>query len=147
MTIDSWMAVLEARVAEVTGLKKTFGYKSLPATFDGFPCAVILFKRGSFDYSVGGPALTTYEVQIVVFTSAQILGEAHSVAAGFIEPMRNKIAANMKLSGTVSLIGPSTEAPSFEGPGQIAYADKLHTGVSFNYRVEVNETGSYTPAA
>ncbi len=144
---DTWMPVLKTKVAAVSGLEAVFGYNEIPPKLDGFPCAVILFKRGDWDYSTGGPCKGWYDVQIIVFTAPQILAEAHSVAAGFIKPMRNAIAGAIKLDGNVLQIMPSPDAPTFQGPGQIDWAGMPHVGVAFNYRVDVNETGLYTPAA
>lgn len=145
--IDAWMPTLKAKLVEITTLQAVYAYNELPATLMDMPCAVITTGPGDFRYGLGEPALGEHEVQIAIYTSAQILPEAHNVAAGFIGPVRNKLAANIKLGGTVVKILPSPDAPTYEGPGQILYADKTHIGVAFHYRVYENETGAYTVSA
>lgn len=145
--IDAWMPTLKAKLAEISGLQAVYPYNELPASLMNMPCAVITTGSGDFSYGLGEPALGEHEVQITIYTSAQILPEAHNVAAGFIGPVRNKLAANIKLGGTVVKILPSPDRPTYEGPGQIPYADKTHIGVAFHYRVYENETGAYTVSA
>jgi hypothetical protein len=143
MPIATWMPKLKTKLAEVSGLIQVHQYDELPATLLVFPCAIITLKLGSYSYGTGGPLLADHEIQITVYTSAQILPEAHNVAAGFIEPVRNKLAANMKLDGTVKAISPTSEGPTYQGPGQITYGDKAHVGVAFHYRIFEDETGTY----
>ncbi len=143
MPLATWMGVLKTKLAEISGIKEVRKYDELPGALLVFPIALITLKAGSYSYGTGGPELAGYEIQITIYTSAQILPEAHNVAAGFIEPVRNKLAANMKLDGTVAAIKPTSEGPTFQGPGQITYADKPHVGVTFHYVVLEDETGSY----
>ncbi len=142
--IDDWMPTLKAKLAEITGMQAVYAYNELPASLMNMPCTVITTRSGNFRYGLGEPALGEHDIQITVYTSAQILPEAHNVATGFIELVRNKLAANMKLGATVTKILPTPDGPTYEGPGQILYADKAHVGVAFHYRVYENETNAYT---
>jgi len=148
MTSDfPWMDTIKTNIAAISGLEnRTFGYDKPPASIEGL-CAVILFEGGTWEYSLGGPLEGTYDVQIIIYTPAQILGEAMSQAAAFILPVRNKMAGDIQLGGLVKQILPTPDRRTFEGPGQIAYGENKFMGVAFFYRVELNETGTYTPAA
>ena len=143
MSLDTWMPVLKTKLGEVSGIKQVHKYDELPAALMVFPCAIITLREGDFGYGTGGPLLSTHDIQITIYTSAQVLPEAHNVAASYIVPVRNKLAANMKLDLTVKAIMPSPDGPTYQGPGQITYADKVHVGVTFFYQVLEDETGGY----
>jgi len=142
--IGDWMPTLKTKLTEVSGLLAVYPYNELPATLMNMPCAVITTRSGVFSYGLGEPALGEHDINIAIYTSAQILPEAHNVAAGFIGLVRDKLAANIKLGATVVKILPSPDGPTYEGPGQLLYGDKVHIGVVFHYRVYENETGDYT---
>jgi len=144
MALETWMGTLKTKLAEISGLVQVHKYDELPGALLVFPSCIITLKEGGFSYGTGGPLLSEHDIQITIYTSAQILPEAHNVAASFIVPVRNKLAANMKLDNTVKAIMPTPEGPTYQGPGQITYADKVHVGVTFHYRVLEDETGGYT---
>lgn len=144
MPIDDWMPTLKTKLAEITSLTQVHSYNELPASLQAFPCAIITTRRGNFEYGLGSPAIAEHDVDIAIYTSDQILAEAHNVATGFIELVRDKLAASMQLGAAVVIIMPAPDGPTYEGPGQLLYADKRHTGVVFHYRVTENETGKFT---
>lgn len=146
MSIETWMPTLRTNIAAVTGIVQASQYDDVPATLSTFPCAIILPVSGAQIYSAGGPNIAIHRVRIAVYVAAQVLPEAYGVAVPFIALIRNKIAANMTLSGLVQHCLPVSDGGNFyEGPGGLAYGDKTHLGIVFN--VEVKETETFTVAA
>ena len=143
MPIATWMPKLKTKLSEVSGIREVRQYDELPAKLLVFPTILITLRDGWYRYGTGAPELSEHDIQITLYTSEQILPEAHNIAAGFIEPIRNKLAANMKLDSTVKAIMPTPEGPTYQGPGQITYAERPHIGVAFHYRVLEDETGAY----
>lgn len=147
MALDTWMPVLKTKLAEISGIVQVHKYDELPGSIVVFPSILITLRTGHYEYSVGGKNEAEHDIQLSLFVSAQILPEAHSLAASFIEPLRAKLAANIKLGATIERILPTPEGPTYQGPGQITYADKLYVGVLFFYRVYENETGLFPVSA
>jgi hypothetical protein len=156
MAIETWMPVLETKVGELAGLdggaRSSYPANAndpgLPARLGEYPIAIILPASGQIDYSQGGPNNEFHDVRIIIFTATGVVAEGHQVAVPFITRMRDKLAANLKLEGTVDHILPR-EAPAnwYEGPGGIEYAGELYTGISFFYRVKQNVSGDFTVSA
>ncbi len=151
-TITTWMAKIKAllnglaNVDSTETIRAAFTNFELPAKLDGFPVALITLRQGGYEWSTGGPLTAWHDVQISLITSGQILPEAHSIAASFIEPTRDKLAGDMTLDATVREMAPTPEGPFYTGPGQITYAEQAYIGVIFHVRVYEEQSGSYTPA-
>jgi hypothetical protein len=144
--LDDWMPTLKSKLAEISGLNVR-AYDELPAKLVDFPTLLILPHSGRFEYSAGGPLTAHHEVQLNLYVAEQILGEGFATAVPYIELVRNKLAANMSLAGTVVTILPSAEAATYDGPAGINYAGSQHLGIIFRYHVKENEGGAYTVAA
>ncbi len=94
---------------------------------------------GSQLYSAGGPGIAFHDLQMNIFTAGQFLPEALSLSIDLLIQIRNKLAANVTLDGTVNYVLP-VEPPAqwYEGPGRLAFGDKVHTGLIL--RLTVKET-------
>lgn len=151
-TITTWMGKLKtlltglANIGSTETLEAVFTNFELPATIDGGPATLITLRQGGYDWSLGGPLTAWHDVQISILYPGQILPEAHSKAAAFIEPVVHALAGDMTLDNTVRSMEPTPDGPLYTGPGQITYADKPHIGVVFHVRVYEEQSGSYTPA-
>jgi len=146
MPLDDWMGNLRTTVQAVTGIRKAYKYDEIPANFGTvLPAALIVPVSGEVEYSIGGPNISIHNIQVVVYVTAQVLSNALADAVPFIELVRNAIAADVTLGGTVVHILPGS--PFYEGPMGINYGDRQLIGIVFNYMVKENETGSYPVTA
>jgi hypothetical protein len=143
MAIENWMPALKNKMAAIPGIKQVHQYDEIPGTLLTFPCLIIMPTRGSQSYSASGPAVAIHQVQMTLYVAGQILPEGYAVAVPFIQKIRDALAANVTLDGTVSYIAPPAPPESFyEGPGAIGfnYGDKNHLGVIFRVVVKETET-------
>lgn len=147
MAIENWMPTLRAKVEEISGLEQVHDYTTLPGSLQAFPTAIIIPSGGRVEYSQGGPNIEYTDVLVTIYTAGQILPEAMSQAVPFITKVRDKLAGNIQLSGTVNLILPTTEGNWYDGPGQVEYAGKNHVGIIFRYTVKENVNGDFTVSA
>jgi hypothetical protein len=147
MPLDDWMPTLKSKLAEITEIREVRTYLQMPATIGVFPMLIILPVEGRYEYSLGGPQIAHHEVQLTLYTAGQLLPEAFGQAVPLIELVRNKLAANMSLGGTVVTILPSEAAPHYDGPGGVRYGDHVHVGIIFRYHVKEREAGAYPVAA
>jgi hypothetical protein len=145
--LDDWMPTLKSKLAEITEIRQVHTYLEMPAALAAFPSLILLPVEGRYEYSVGGPQIAHHEVQLTLYTAGQLLPQAFGQAVPLIELVRNKLAANMSLDGTVVTILPSDAAPHYDGPGGVRYGDHVHVGIIFRYHVKEREAGAYPVAA
>lgn len=145
MSIADWMPTLKTNIAAVTGITQAHTYLDIPGTIQAFPTAIIMPVGGQIAYSVGGPKIEMTDVQITLYVSGQILPEAMGLAVPFIALIRDKLAGDVQLGGTVQYILPAEDW--FEGPGGIQYGDKQLVGIIFRYIVKENVTADFAVAA
>lgn len=147
MAIEDWMPTLKAKIAEISGIVQVHDYTDLPGSLQAFPTAIILTESGEILYSGPGPKIEYHDIQITIYTAGQILPEGLSQAVPFITRVRDKLAGNVQLNGKVNYIDTRPEEKWYEGPGQVDYAGKNHTGIIFRYRVKEDVTGDFTVSA
>lgn len=147
MSMSTWMTILKTKMAEVTGITQAHDFSDLPAAIGVFPTMIILPIEGRFEYSAGGPFKGYHEVQMTLYVASQVVPEAMSRAVPFITSVRNKLAGNMSLDGTVEHCRPSKSAPFYDGPGGIRYANQQLAGIVFRIEVKEDEAGSYSVSA
>lgn len=138
MAIEDWMPTVATKFGAVTGMTQVHTYDSLPATLKAFPCLVLLPTRGSASYP-----MIVHGLQMTLYTTAQVLPEALGVAVPFIERIRRVVITSSQLGGLVQAwyLAPDW----YEGPGGIAYGDKMHTGIIFRSFIKEQETVNATP--
>jgi hypothetical protein len=144
MTISTWMPTLKANMAAVSGILEVRDYNDLPGSLIPGPTMVILPRSGDMTFSMGGPCLSYHRVELVLYTAANVLPESYKSCIGFIHLVRNAIAADLTLGGTVKEVTPDT--PFYE-TGAVPYGDKELIGVIFRVTVTEDETGSVTVSA
>lgn len=139
MSIETWMPRLARVFSEVRGMEKVYTFDNVPGSLTVFPATVIMPTSGAQEYSAGGPALAWHDVQANVYTSAQFLPEALAISVRLLVEIRNKLAANLTLDGSVNYVLPIAQPGQwYEGPGRLEYGDKVHTGLIL--RLIVKET-------
>jgi hypothetical protein len=139
MAIDDWAPTLKAKIAEISGMKQVHKHDELPGTIMTYPSAIILPERGSQEISSIGTAI--HKVRVTVFFAAQLLPEAYATAVPYIALMRNKIAANIKLDGTVEHCKPpDPPADFYVGPGSKEWSGKTYLAIDFFLEIKENET-------
>ena len=159
MAISDWNPTLIARLGTITGLAangtqphRVRGYTDLPAAIIELPTMIVLPLRASHIYSAGGPAVWVHELQATLYISPAVLPEAFSTAIPYIKLVRDKMAANVTLTGLSWSGGrvahwlPLTDAPFYEGPGRVTYAgadgaEREYLGIIFRMEVKEVETG------
>ena len=155
MAVEDWMPTLETKIGAIAGLdggarspySSSADNPGLPHSLQEFPIAIITVVSGKFEYGAS-LGLDYTRVQITLFVgTAAVLSEAQNIAVPFIAKMRDKIAANTSLDGTVEHILPSTEEETFEGPGAVSYNGKDHTGIIFRYNVKENTAADFSVTA
>lgn len=146
MSIETWMPELKSVMEGVTGIEQVHVYNDLPGTLAVFPCLVIMPTRGGTQYGMSAPGVSVHQVQMTLYVAMQVLPEANGLAVPFIKLVRDELAANVTLGGTVAyVLPPGLPADFYEGPGEIAYGDKKHVGIIFHIVVKENETITVTP--
>ena len=158
MAISDWMPTLIARLGTITGLAangtqphRVHGYTDLPATLLELPTMIVLPLRSPHEYSAGGPAIWVHQLQATLYVSPVVLPEAFAVAIPYIKLVRDKMAANVTLTGLSWSGGrvahwlPQADANFYEGPGRVTYAgadggDKEYLGIIFRMEVKEVET-------
>lgn len=145
MTIATWMAVLKTNMAAVSGIAVAFLYSDLPGDIKAFPAITIVPTGGDEDYSLGGPLRSYHNVTMTLYVTNQLIPQAMAKAVPFIESIRDKLAGDIQLGGTVEYCLPAE--PFYEGPGALYYGDKLLLGVNFYLKVKVNNDGAFTVSA
>lgn len=143
MAIENWSPELVNVLSEVEGVQAVYGYDTLPGTLIELPAIVAMPMEGSQSYGMSAPGVALHQVQITLYHSNVILPEANGQVVPFIRRIRDKLAANVKLNGSVAYCLP-VEPPGrfYQGPGAINYGDKQHTGVIF--RVVIKELEAVT---
>ena len=158
MSISDWEPTLIARLGTITGLAvvgtqphRVRGYTDLPAAIVELPTMIVLPLRAVHQYSAGGPAVWVHELQATLYISPVVLPESFQKAIPFIKLVRDKMAANLTLTGLswsggrVSHWLPQTDAPFYEGPGRVTYAgadgtEKEYLGIIFRMELKEVET-------
>lgn len=144
MAIEDWAATLKTKIGEISGIKQVHKYDELPGAIMAFPSAIILPERGSQLF--GGPGTAIHRVRVTIFFAEQLLPEAYAVAVPYIKLVRNKLAANHKLDGTVQHCQPpDPPADFYVGPGRKEYAGRIYLALDFF--IEVKETETFTITA
>lgn len=154
MSQQDWMPTLETKIGEIAGLdggaraavQSSNDDAGIPGALGELPMAIIVPTGGNVDYSAGGLAHEYTQVQITLYFEPGLLPEAINTAVPFIALVRNKLAANMGLDGTVISILPDPEI-WYEGPGGVTYAGKEYTGIIFRYIVKEDVSSEVTVAA
>lgn len=137
MAIEDWTGILVEKLAEIEGVEAVYSFEELPGTLLTFPCMVVMPLSGGQEYSASGPAVSLVEMQVTLYTAAQVLPEAQGTAVPFIKKVRDKMAENVTLGGAVSyILPPPVDEAWFQGPGAVRYGDKEHVGIIFKYRVK-----------
>lgn len=136
MAIEDWMGRLVETLEQVEGVAAVYGYEDLPATLSVLPCIVVLPTSGSQQYGASAPGVAVHQVQMTLYTAAQVLPEAYGTAVPFIKRVRDCLAANVGLGGLVSYVLPVETGDWYQGPGALRYGDKEHVGVIFRARVK-----------
>jgi len=127
-------------------MQKVYTFENLPGSLAAFPATVIMPTGGSQEYSAGGPGLAWHDVQANVYMASQTLPEAMANGIRMLVEIRNRLAAHVTLDGSVNYVLPvAPPALWYEGPGQLAFGDKVHTG--FILRLTVKETEAITVSA
>lgn len=146
MSIETWMPRLARLFEEVPGMEVVYTFENLPGSLQAFPATVIMPTGGSQTYGASSPGIAYHDVQANVFMAAQFLPEGLKLGVQMISRIRNKLAANITLDGTVAFVLP-IEPPGqwYEGPGRLEFGDKTHTGLIL--RLRVKETEIFTVSA
>ena len=139
------MRVLANKMETLYELKQVHTFENLPGALSVFPCMIIMPVSGDTDYSAGGPCVDLTDVQLTVFTSSQVLPEAYARAIPFIKRVKEKLAANVTLDGTVSHCMPGS--PFYTGPGQLTYGGLENKFIGIIFRVRVKEIDNVTVTA
>lgn len=142
MAIGDWRANLTTLLGTVSGVKQVYDYTTLNSAITSTPCIVWVPLGGDQEYSLGGPAVAMHRAQIVLYVTNQIKAISLGVAVPYIESIRNILASDMTLSGSVAYMLP--DEPFYEGPGAIDYAGTSYIGITFNVLIKENETGDFT---
>lgn len=154
MAINDWMPTLGTKVGEIAGLdggvrtavQSSNNTEGLPPSLGEVPVALIVPTEGRVEYSAGGAAHEYVQVAITLYFAPGILAEAVNKAVPFIALVRNKLAGEMSLDGTVVSILPDPDV-WFEGPGGVNYAGQEYTGIVFHYWVKEDVSSEVTVAA
>ena len=141
MSIETWGPKVTAKLKEITQIKEVRGYDDLTPTITAFPTAIWLPLSGRQSYGLGAPVVSIMRIQITLYLNVTLLPEGVKAAVPFIKLIRDKLAANMKLDGTVNYILPPTDGNYFEGPASMTYNPQdVFTGINFYYDVKEIET-------
>lgn len=143
MALIDWMPTLASKITEIDGLDGGVRYTpraldsepGLPGALGEFPIALIVPSIG-LEMSYASSAIIAEHTAVVIslYTAQGFLPEASDIAVPFIEKIKNKLATNFTLDGTVAHIRPL--APWWEGPAGLEYAAQLYTGINFFYEVK-----------
>jgi hypothetical protein len=137
MAIEDWMPSLAEVMEGVDGIERVCTYEDLPGSLLELPCLVIMPKRGSQSYGASAPGVSVHDVQLTLYTASQVIPEALGTAVPFIKKVRDQLAGNVKLLGSVAYCLPPPEPDWFyEGPGAVKYGEKDHVAVIFHVRVK-----------
>ena len=144
MAIEDWAGTLKSKMAEITQIRQVHKYDEFPGSIMAFPTMIILPERGTGDLQVGR---SWHYLIMNLYVAGQVLPEGYGLAVPFIKLVRNKLAANLKLDGTVESCEPLRfdEGNFYEGPGSLPYNQKNHLGIIF--RVKVKESEQFTISA
>lgn len=146
MSIEVWMPRLARVFEEVRGMEKVYTFENIPGSLAAFPSTVIMPTGGAQEYSTGGPGLAWHDVQANVYTAGQFLPEALATSVRLLVEIRNRLAANITLGGSVSFVLPIAPPDKwYEGPGRLEFGDKVHTGLIL--RLKVKETEAFVVSA
>lgn len=153
MAITDWMPTLTARLGTITGLAangaqphRVHDYTDLPGTLLEVPTGIVLPQRATHTYSAGGPAVWIHELIFTIYLPGLVMPEAHAQLVPFIKLVRDKMAANVTLTGlswsggSIAHWLPLTDAPFYEGPGVVTYGGQEQMGIIFRMEVKEVET-------
>jgi len=143
--IGDWAAELTTVLEDVAGVEQVHQYDDLPSQIVASPTLIWMPIGGRQSYGLSAPAVAIHRVQITLYIKAALLPEGVGLAVPFIAKVRDALAANIQLSGTVSYILPSPEDDFYQGPAYLAYGEKVHTGI--NFFVNVKEVENLTVSA
>lgn len=147
MAIPTWMSTLRTNIEAISAIKEARTPDEFPGRLSAFPTALInVVQVPSWEFSLGGPILGFYDVDIVVYLAAQVLPEAYGRAYdSLLWDVRDKIASDIQLGGNAESV--RFLEPAMEGPGSIEYGTDTFIGLIYHIQVKVNEAGDYTVSA
>ena len=146
------------KLGEITGLAavgsqphRVHTYTDLPGAIVEIPTMLVLPLRATHQYSAGGPAVWVHQLQATLYVSPAVLPESFAVAIPYIKLVRDKMAANVTLTGLSWSGGrvahwlPQADANFYEGPGRVVYAgadgnEREYLGIIFRMEVKEVET-------
>lgn len=155
MAVEDWMPTLASKLGEITGLTGTGAggvryYADMPGALAEFPIMVITVLNGRDSWGASQGSICVHQVQMTLYNPSPLLPEVHSVLVPFIALVRNKLAANTALGGLVQDIGPSEEAPFYQGPGRVTYTQsdgKENEFAGIIFRIQVKDHDTLTVSA
>ncbi len=142
MAVEDWAANLTSVLEGVDGVEQVHQYDDLPSQIVASPSIIWMPTGGSQSYGLSAPAVALHQVQITLYIKAPLLPEGVGLAVPFIKKIRDVLAANIKLGGTVAYLLPPPEEPFYQGPASLTYGEKIHTGINFFMVVKEVETVS-----
>jgi hypothetical protein len=146
MAIGDWKTALTTVLSEISGIEQVHAYDDLPAKIIVSPTLIWLPVSGSQLYGLSSPAVAIHRVQVTLYLSVALLPEGVGSAVPFIELVRDELAANIQLDGTVTYILPPVDAPFYEGPAVLNYnGAQALTGINFYF--DVKEVENITVSA
>lgn len=152
MPVDDWAPVIKTNMEavhtaalaakEIPTLGEVYSYNEWPSALIPLPATLIGTVGGDQDYSLAGPLIAKHNVILRVYISLGIsLKEATAMAWPWVERVRNKFAADIRLGENADYMLPvSPPALFYDGPGVLEYAGKQYAGIVFNYLLKETET-------
>ena len=139
MAIETIITALAALEAAITGVVKA--YDNVPGGLNELPAFVNYPKSGRLHFSAAGGGQSDHTIVCELRYSKAITGEADKKLRPFIKLFRNKLAANLTISGTVDTVNDIRYDYGILPP----IGGEEYMGVRFE--VDVKETEAITVSA
>jgi hypothetical protein len=137
--IVAMMGTINAGAGSVTSYK----IGEWPGQISTFPASISYVSNGGWEYSLGGPTLGFYEGFTELHLAAGKDSRVWDTARLYVPRVFAAFCADFTLGGKVEhfLLKPPPEAFRMTF---FNYGDGESSGLTFSWRVKVNETGLYT---
>jgi hypothetical protein len=135
--IEDWKDDLTKVLRGIQGIEEVRAYDELPGAIVVSPTLIWLPMRGTQSYGKSAPGIAFHRVQLSLFVTAQLLPEGAGRVVPFIGRVRNRLALNLQLGGSVTQMIPVPDGDWYEGPATLSYGQRVFTGV--NFYIEVKE--------
>lgn len=136
MAIENWKDELTKVLSEISGIEEVRAYDDLPGQILVSPTLIWYPASGTQSYGMGSPAVAFHRVKLSLLISVALLPEGAGRAVPLIAVVRNKLAQNIQLGGTVTQMVPAPDGNFYEGPATMMYGEKIYTGVSFYLEIK-----------